>query len=208
MSKIARRLKKRRAAKKNPSTPRHNPPLFTDMLMEALPGLGGFIGTRALTKFGIAAVEKKWPSKSKHVGAGVSLATFLAMWFLGHRVKFLEKYHTPITVGSGIAAAINLVQIYLPKIGWLFGDPTKATAGTPAQVAAPQQNMLPANLEEIDDDPAWYTNNDAYDAGRYAGNAETKYQAPRTSTPEGQQALLNELDDEGMGGVFAGGLAS
>lgn len=204
MSKLARRSRNR--PKKNPSSsPRHNPPLFTDMLEMAVPGAIGFASTRLITKLSIAAVAKRWPSKSRHVGALLATSTFLATWFLGHRVKMLEKYHVPITVGSAIAAAINVLQIYLPKIGWLVGDPTELTAGgTSSQklaAAGGAQAQLPGNLEEIDDDPAFYTYNDAYDAGRYAANAGNKQQP---SQPAAQELL----EGEDFGGVFAGGLAA
>jgi len=201
MSKIARRF--RRKAKKNPSSaPRHNPPLFTDMLEMAVPGAIGFAGVRLVTKLGIAAVAKRWPTKSRHVGALLATSSFLATWFLGHRVKAIAKYHTALTVGAALAAAVNVLQIYLPKIGWLVGDPTELTAGGTASAKAlteQQTNaMLPQNLQEIDDDPAFYTYDDKYDAGRYRANSSNKTQPSPISPP---------IEEEDFGGVFAGGLA-
>src|ERR1044072_3905994 len=99
MSHLARRVRKKRA-RSSGSAPRHNPPLFMDMAELALPAGAGFVATRALTKLGMAIVEKRWPTASKHVGAGVSIGAFLASWFLGHKVKFLQKYHGPITAGA------------------------------------------------------------------------------------------------------------
>lgn len=201
MSKLARRFRNR--AKKNPSSPaKANPPLMADMLEYALPGLGGFALTRFATRMTIAGVDKKWPSKSKHAGAAVALGTFLAAWFLGHKVKFLAKYHAPLVVGSAIATAINLLQIYVPKVGALIGDPG-TTAALPATQA---QHLLPANLEEIDDDPAFYTYNDAYDAGRYNPSSATKTQA----TPaQPAQTVTDLMDDESLAaGVFSGGLGN
>lgn len=199
MSHLARRLRNKRARK---SSPRHNPPLFMDMIEQALPAGGGFIATRAAAKFAIAGVEKRWPTKSKHVGAAISVAAFVAAWFLGHKVKFLQKYHVPITAGSFIAAALNLIQIYTPKIGWLFGDPTMATAGGIAG-ATMTQNALPDNLEAIDDDPSLYTWNDSYDAGRRAnGQNIAPGQQPVQKDPVAE--LMAEDDDFG---VFSGGLA-
>lgn len=201
MSHLSRRLKKKRA-RSNPA-PRRNPPLMLDMMELALPTLGGFVATRGLTKVGMALVEKKFPRASKHVGAGVSVGAFLASWFLGHKVKFLEKYHGPITGGAFIASLVNLVQLYLPKLGWFFGDPTKLTAGTPAAALAPSANKaLPANLEEVADDPSLYTWNDSYDAGRLPQRSNTT-PAP-TNTNDMVADLMAEDDDMG---VFSGGLS-
>lgn len=201
MSALARRLRKKNA-RKNPS-PRHNPPLIMDVLEMAGPAAGGFIATRGLTKLGMAIVEKKWPSKSKHVGAAVSVAAFLASWFLGHRVKFLQKYHVPITAGAAIASGINLVQIYIPKLGWFFGDPTKMTAGSPAALTTAAPKALPEHLEEIDEDPQFYTWNDKYDAGRVGQNQAADPKA--SDQPDPIADLMSNEDDLG---VFAGGMAS
>lgn len=206
MSKLARRYRKRK--KKNPSSPRSNPPLASDMLEVALPAGGGFVATRLLTKLAVMLIAKKWPSKSKHAGAVAAVTAALSAWYLGHKLKFLAKYHTPITAGAVIAAGVNLLQIYVPKIGWLFGDPTEATAGgtsTQKLVAAnAAAAALPSGMEEIDDDPAFYTYNDAYDAGRYNQSAGVKQQP---SPPVGSSQPL--LEDESWGGsnVFSSGLA-
>lgn len=195
MSALARRLRKKRY-RSNPSM-RHNPPLFADMMELALPAAGGFIVTRALAKLALAAVERRWPSKSKHVAAAISAATFLGAWFAGHKVKFLEKYHGPITAGSFIAAAVNVFQIYIPKLGWFMGDPTLLTAGgtTAAMMTAP---ALPDNVEVLDADPALYTWNDSYDAGRLQPSGTPK--AP------GKDAIADLLSEDDDMGVFSGGL--
>lgn len=202
MSHLARRVRKKRA-RSSGAAPRRNPPLFMDMVEMALPAGGGFIATRALTKLGMALVEKRLPNASKHVGAGVSVAAFLASWFFGHKVKFLQKYHGPITGGAFLASAINVIQIYVPKLGWFFGDPTKLTAGTPASAAqlAAAARALPDNLEVVDDDPALYTWNDSYDAGRLPQHSNTT-PAP-TPAKDLVAELMNEQDDMG---VFSGGL--
>lgn len=200
-SKLARRRRKR--LKSNPS-PRHNPPLFTDMLGYAMPGLGGFALTRLLTKLAMIAIGKKWPGASKHVGAAVSLGSFLSSWYLGHKVKFLAPHHTAITAGAGIATATNLLQIYMPKAGWLIGDPTEATAGGTASskvAASAQLPQLPPHLEELDEDPSLFTYDDKYDAGRYAPQNQT--------TPPLTAAAQQPLEEETWGGgVFAGGFGN
>jgi hypothetical protein len=56
-----------------------------------------------------------------------------AAWLLAHRIPKIAKFHTPIIIGSSIAAVQSLVQTYLPQYGWLVGDITPEAH----QVAAP-----------------------------------------------------------------------
>jgi len=203
MSKIAVRSKKRRA-KRNPSSgPKSNPPLFTDLMQSVLPGLGGFAATRFGTRVAMAQVAKRWPKASKHAGAAVSLGMFLAAWFAGHKVKMLAKYHAQITVGAAIGAGVNLVQIYLPKIGWLFGDPTQPALGASNPVLA-RRSALPDDLEEFTDDPKLYTYNSEYDAPAPSDDDGTTAAPPQS--PDPLDALLD--DDELASGVFSGGFGS
>lgn len=199
MSKLAKRYRSRH--KSNPSAT----DVGGELLEVALPAGLAFGGTRLLTKLGVMLIAKKWPSKAKHGGALAAIGTFVAAWLLAHRWKAISRYHGPIVAGSAIAAAVNLLQLYIPKIGWLFGDPTELTAGAATQnskaiAAAAQAAQLPAGMEEIDDDPAHYTYNDAYDAGRYKANDSNKAQ------PSGPNPALED-ETWGADNVFAGGLA-
>lgn len=130
------------------------------------PGFGGFAATRFATHVAMTQIAQRKPTWGKHAGAGVSVGAFLLAWFLGHRVKFLAKYQMPITVGSAIAAIQSLLQIYVPKVGWMVSDatPELATAGaTSPALDTAHLDLVPAN-----DDPNEYTYNDEYDPGRYA----------------------------------------
>jgi hypothetical protein len=196
MSKLARRHR-RRKFKKNPS-PKRNPPITRDLLEWVAPGFGGFAATRLLTRGAQMLIAKKWPTASKHAGAAASIGSFLASWLAGHKVKFVEKYHTPITVGAAIAAAQSLLQIYFPnKLGWIVSDASSQTA--PAQVAAPAQpQALPEHLEEINDDPSWYTYNDAYDKGRY-GSLGQGGMTPPIQPPRGAAEDVVPIEDPQAG---------
>lgn len=200
MSKLAKRYRSRH--KSNPSASE----LGSEVLETAIPAGIAFGATRLATKLAVMAIAKKWPSKGRHGGAAASIGAFIAAWFLAHRWKAIAKYHGPIVAGSAIAAVVNLLQLYVPKLGWLLGDPTELTAGgTAAQkavTAGAAAAQLPSGMEEIDDDPAHYTYNDAYDAGRYAANDKNKQQP---SQPTSQPAL----EDETWGGqnVFSAGLS-
>lgn len=165
---------------RNPGTPapkKNNPPLFTDLLEFVGPGFASFAATRFATRITSTQIAKVRPNLSKHAGAGISVAAFLAAWFLAHRVKWLEKYHTPITVGAAIAALQSLIQIYVPKLGWMISD---ASPEIDAAVAAPQLAAAreSADLQPVDVDPNEFTYDDSYDAGRYSKTGYKPGQSP------------------------------
>jgi hypothetical protein len=173
-SRLNRRYK--RKATRNPAPAyRPNPPLFTEILEYAGPGFGGFAVSRFATRAAATQIAKRAPSWGKHAGAAAAVGTFLAAWFLANRWKWLEKWHTPIVVGSGIAMAQSLIQLYLPALGWMVSDasPELAAADQSLSVAQAPQNMhlLPTN-----DDPNEFTYNDSFDAGRYG-----HHQSPPTT---------------------------
>src|SRR5262245_51488797 len=77
----------------------HNPPLLTDILEFVGPGFGSFAATRFLTRLATSQIAQRKPSWGKHAGALASAGSFFAAWFLGHKVRWLERWHTPIVVG-------------------------------------------------------------------------------------------------------------
>lgn len=225
-----KRFGKRRRHHDNPS-PKRNPPLLTDVAEFILPGFAGFAATRFLTRIAATQIEKRKPSWGKHAGALASLASFFSAWFLAHRSKFLEKYHTPLVVGSGIAALQSIIQLYIPRVGWMVSDATPEmleTAVDPTQVAS-GNGVTPAQLTAAgfnltDDDPQDYQYNDSYDAGIFSknGNGHHHQRPPVSSSGAPQQSppattddddILSELDAStpqgaGVGGVFSGGFGN
>lgn len=99
-----------------------NPPVGKDIVQFIGPGVGAYAGTRLLQRLAFVLVSKRFPKLGKHAGVFSSAIAFGALWFLAHRWKKLEKYHTPIVVGSGIAAVQGAVQTYLPQLGWVMSD--------------------------------------------------------------------------------------
>lgn len=194
--------------------PRHNPPLLTDLAEFALPGFGGFTATKFVANLASSQIAKRFPAQAKHAGAISSVGAFLAAWYLGHKVKFLARWHTPIVVGSAIATLQNLVQIYAPgKLSWLLGDPKQAAAATVMQTQAVQQQIaaqqaqqdeLPDHLEEVTDDPRFYTFNDAYDAGRYKGSRTAAPYPQQTAQIPSEQTPVDAEDEDLASGIFAG----
>lgn len=189
------------------SAPRkHNPPLMSDLLEWVGPGFAAFAATRFGTRIAATQLAKRKPSWGKHAGAAVSVGAFLAAWYLGHRLKWTAKYHTPITVGAAIAALQSLFQLYLPKFGWMVADASP-------EIAAPQSTQLTANdlaqmnLRPVNDDPNEYTYNDSFDAGRYG--TKTGRAADTSGGPAGNQVDVSDLEiDEAIGqsanlGVFS-----
>src|SRR5690606_29093616 len=120
----------------------------------------GYAGTRLLQRIAYAQLSKRFPKAARHLAAGSGLAVFAAVWFLLHRIKRLEKYHTPAAVGSAIAALQTIVQTYLPKFGWMVSDfqPTIGSSTAPAQIkaassaAAPAAAALPPTAADFMDD--------------------------------------------------------
>lgn len=187
MARIHRRYKHRRNRGGSEPSPRRNPPLFTDLAEWVGPGFAGFAVTRLVTRIASSQVAKAKPSLGKHAGAITSVGTFLAAWFLAHRWKVLAKYHMPITVGAALASIQSLVQLYIPKIGWIVADPTPeiaTSALTPQQIAATQMEVVP-----VDDDPNEYVYNDAFDNGRYAGGKSPPF------NPNGGAQIHDDMAD-------------
>ena len=192
MARLHRRYRNRRTRRGGADpAPRRNPPLFTDLAEWVGPGFAGFALTRFVTRVASTQIEQRKPSWGKHVGAGVSISAFLAAWFLAHRWKWLAKYHTPITVGAAIAAIQSIIQLYIPKLGWMISDasPELAAANDAAvsQLAAPQIDLQPVHI-----DPNEFTYDDSYDAGRYS---RPTGQSPPIVDPGTQTRAIDDMSD-------------
>ena len=154
---------------KNPG-PKHNPPLFTDLMEYVIPGFGGFAATRFLTRVAATQVAQRAPSWAKHAGAIASLGSFTAAWFLAHKWKWLARWHTPIVVGSALATIQSLIQLYVPMLGWVVSDATPEIAAASSQSLSAQDHQLAQHqLQPTDEDPNEFMYDDLYDAGRHTG---------------------------------------
>jgi len=211
---MARSRLHRRYVKK---TFKANPPLLSDLVEFVVPGFGGFAATRFVTRVAMTQVAQRAPSWGKHAGAVASVGSFLAAWFLAHKWRLLEKWHTPIVVGSAIAAGQSLLQIYAPNLlGWIVSDATPELAAGAAQSAltAPDQQLAQLHLQPTNEDPNEFTYNDSYDAGRYSGqqgpNSMKVGPMPPTNQPHQSPPATDGSDlaiDDAIGtanlGVFA-----
>lgn len=212
---LHRRYKRKNRRSSEDRAPRSNPLVWTELAEFVGPGFAGFAATRVLTRFATVQIAKRKPAWAKHAGAIASIGSLAAAWFGAHRVKFLEKYQMPITVGAAIAAVQSLIQLYVPKLGWMISDASSEAQQN--QLMAPQtqmQQIAAAKLAPTDENPDWYTYDESYNAGRYA--KETSAQAPDGAPPSTPQArkvaaeedLLADLnldDSAGAGnmGIFA-----
>lgn len=217
-SKLVRRFRRNKKRRSNPSpAPRRNPPLASDMLEMVGPGFASFAATRFLSRVTATQIAKRWPKFATHSGVAASVGSFLALWYLGHKVKLIDKYHAAITAGAGIAAGQTILQTYFPKLGWIVSDASPDVAaevagtsstGTP-MMATQSSSSTDGDFEILDETTgSWRANNDAGNAGRYT-------QAPRQQRPAPQQAPLPdedsaifdmlETDDESqsVGGIFS-----
>lgn len=192
MARKRRRLHKRyRNRKRSESAPRANPPLALELLEYIGPGFAGFAATRVMTRMAIVQIARRKPAWAKHAGVIASLASFGAAWWGAHKVKFLEKYAAPITVGAGIAAAMTVLQQYLPKIGWLISDASSDELALPAGATVSQQ-IAAAQLTPVDDDPNAFVYDERYSAGRYAKDPAAARPAP-TSREAAKVAAEDDL---------------
>jgi hypothetical protein len=158
-----------------------NPPLGVDIVEYIGPGFAAFAATRFVTRVAAVQIAKRYPRWGKHAGAVASVGAFAAAWLGAHRVRYLEKYHHPIVVGSGIAALQSLIQLYVPMLGWTVSDASsemREVAGaaqrpaaapqvaSTARVAMPSAQDLPPGFSEVDEQ-SWYAYNDAFSRGAY-----------------------------------------
>jgi hypothetical protein len=208
MARIHRRFKKK---KKNPgsSSTTRNPTAIGDIVEFVGPGFAAFAATRFGTRVIATQAAKYKPGLGKHAGALASVGAFFAAWLLAHRVKWLHKYHTPIVVGAAIAALQSLIQLYIPRLGWMVAD------ATPELVAARTEPAVPLeDFEDTDENPEDYTYNDSYDPGRHGtttAGTQQQHRPPGAAGPgatsTGDDIMDFEMqaeEDPNMGGIFQG----
>ena len=144
--------RKRATKKKNPPARKapakktnalvENPPILEDITDIILPGIGSYAASRIVGRVAYTVAKKKSPTFGKHAGAVAPAAFLLALWFLVHKVKRLEKYHGPALIGASIGAIQALLQTYLPSYGWILNDyhldDVLPQASKDQQLAAPQ----------------------------------------------------------------------
>lgn len=117
---VTKRRKKEEAPA--PVAAKSNPPPMQDFVDFIVPGFAGFAGTKLTTRVVNGMVLKRYPKLAKHSSVLSAFGAATLAWLLVHRVKRLEKYHTPVVVGAGIAAIQTAVQAYMPKYAVLVSD--------------------------------------------------------------------------------------
>jgi len=212
MARLNRRYRKR--FRRNPDEggggSSSGPPFLGEIGEFVLPGFAGFAATRFATRTAQTQIATRWPDSSwgKHAGAVASLGSFLAAWLLAHKWKWLAKYQTPLVVGSAIAALQSLIQLYVPRLGWMIADASPEldttvqqlqAGGTQAALSA----QLPPGMTPVNDDPNLYVYNDAYDAGRYSQPASGN-QSQQAASPSPTSSVDDDMEDLAINsGIFA-----
>jgi hypothetical protein len=160
-----------------------------------------------MTRIAATQVAKYKPSLASHAGAVTSIGAFLAAWFLAHRWKWLARWQQPLVVGAGLAALQSLLQLYLPKLGWIVSDASPEIAASASQglsqatVTAPSgaQYKL-SDLQPSHEDPNEFTYNDSYDPGRMSRDDEGP-----SAQQQSEADMLADIDTHGTqaAGIFS-----
>lgn len=210
---MARRFSKRYGRKRRRSSDdsgglKRNPPLMSDVFEWVGPGFAGFAVGRFGTRVAASLISKHKPSLGRHAGGGAAVLAFLAAWYLAGKWKAISKYQMPLVVGAGIAALQSLIQLYIPKLGWMVAYSTP-------EITEPAQQALPEGTEILDDDPNLYTYDDRYEPARPRRRRQANQASSAPATTEqakvaAEEDLLQDLfteDDDAVGqtvnmGVF------
>lgn len=202
----------KRYYRKNPDEGAAEAPSFGfggEILWTVGPAIAAFAATRLLTRIAAVQISKRFPRAAPHAGALASIGTFAAAVIAGHKLPYVRDYQEPVIIGSGVAAAQSLIQIYIPKLGWVVSDASPDIAATQKRkaVAAQQQQVqrqIPKQTADPDyedlDDAGWTSYNDAHDHGRYAAPVpDDRTKEPDTSaddTSEADQDIFDMLDND------------
>ncbi len=119
-----------------------------DMAIQVGSAFAGYGGSRVVARLLYTALRKKYPRLAPWSGSGAAAMVFLAIWLGGSKVKSLQKYHTALTIGAGIALLQNVIRTWIPKLGLLVGD-YQQDSTTPAALP-PQQNRQAVAPAQID----------------------------------------------------------
>lgn len=184
---------KKKRAKRNTSVvqAKANPPPMQDLVEFVIPGFAGYAGTRVVSRVVKGVVSKKYPRLAKHAAVLSTIGAAAGAWLLVHRIERIKEYHTPVVVGSSIAALQTIVQAYLPKYGWLVSD--HGVDEKAAAVARPRH--------------------DAKGHQRTLGPEPTRSETTGTQLPPPIEVLtsteiVDELEDLDMGVLSNSGLGS
>ena len=115
---------------------KENPPPLQDIAEFVVPGFVGYAGTRFVSRIVHNIIANRMPRFAKHAGVLSTFATAGAAWLAVHRIQRIKEYHTPVVVGSSIAALQAVVQTYLPKYGWIVSDIEPRVSTLPPSTSA------------------------------------------------------------------------
>jgi hypothetical protein len=136
VAKKKRGLKKfRERANERRSSPSFlpNPATAMALLEEVGPAFGGYVAGRFASRVALKVGAAKM---GKHAAPAAATIVALLTWLLAGKWKKIAKYHSPLVVGTTIAAIQTIVQAYLPKYAWLISDASPADY-LPKPAAAP-----------------------------------------------------------------------
>ena len=125
---------------------KENPPPLEDLKDFIVPGFVGYAATRFVSRVVHKIILNRLPRFARHASVLSTFASAGAAWLAVHRIDKIKEYHTPVVVGSSIAALQSVVQAYFPKYGWIVSDHEGVKpAATPALLTpAPEQEAAGA----------------------------------------------------------------
>ena len=101
------------------------------------PAVGGFVGTRLISRIARVQVSKRLPALGKHAGPLAGALSLLLIWALTSKLKSLHRYKAPAMIGATLALLATIVRTYMPNLAWLF-DESATVAALPATSGAPK----------------------------------------------------------------------
>jgi hypothetical protein len=186
-----------------------------------LPGFAAFALTRVLARIVFTLVQKRWPKLGKHAHAAAGAAAFGAVWFLGHKIKPLAKYHDGIVMGSFTAATLGVAQCYMPKkYSWLLADckpsdvmalppPTTDTTGPSTPTAGDDEySYLEAQLEAMEGSGSRDARTAAPPRASRTPVANAMAMAGGGGNVQLDPDLMEELGEEGVDDLYSGSFAT
>lgn len=182
---------------------------LSELAIDAGAGFAAFAASRLLTRIASVQIEQRKPKWGKHAGAVAALAQVGLAYYAAPKVRSVAAYQVPIVLGTALAAAQSIIQLYIPKLAWMVSDASPELAETagavqalPASSGPVVRNIRPQldpAYEVLDEDPDAYTFTDDFDAGRLVGSS-----TPPTANAAGADPMINDdlsLEDLDFGSL-------
>jgi hypothetical protein len=117
---IAKRSRKRQAKRNGAELAGDK--AIGDVTSKLLPGVGAYAATRVAGRIAYNLTKKRSPAMARHAGPLGSMAVAASTWFFADKFKVTKEYSEAMVIGSAIAAAQSVLQMYIPQWAWVMDD--------------------------------------------------------------------------------------